>query len=250
MRQQLEAWRREAAAHEGAVALKDDRFAIMFKGPAQEKLAARAVSVLGGSFWRIGQTLGSYPSAPITVILYTDQQFRDITGAPEWAAGGFDGQIRLPVRGALQNLQELDRVLTHELTHAMLKSLAPRNLPAWLNEGLAMHFEGHDGALAGRRLGAAHLFVPLAALQSSFGRLTATEAAVAYEESAFAARALLDRIGAEGVAMLLQDLQAGQTMDQAVQRFGFSFPEFEIGLARRVGAAPSSAPSPGTAPKK
>jgi hypothetical protein len=82
-------------------------------------------------------------------------------------------------------------VLTHELTHAMLKSVAPRNLPAWLNEGLAMYCEGRDSALSGRHLAKARLFVPLAALRTSFARLNAAEAVIAYEESAFATGALL-----------------------------------------------------------
>jgi tetratricopeptide (TPR) repeat protein len=237
MRQRLESWRSEAAIHQGFEAVKDDRFSIMFQGPAEEKLAVRATSVLGAAFWRISKAIGAYPSNAITVILYTDQQFRDITGAPEWAAGGFDGQIRLPVRGAAQNPGEFDRVLTHELTHAMLRSVAPRNLPAWLNEGLAMYFEGHDSTLGERRLAAARVFVPLAALQSSFTRLTALQAAIAYEESAVATRALVDRVGTPGVGLILQDLEAGQTVDQAVQRFGFTLSDFEAGLARRVGVA-------------
>jgi tetratricopeptide (TPR) repeat protein len=240
MRQRLESWRSEASVHQGFEAMKDDRFSIMFQGPAEEKLAVRATTVLGAAFWRIGKAIGAYPSNAITVVLYTDQQFRDITGAPEWAAGGFDGQIRLPVRGAAQNPGEFDRVLTHELTHAMLRSVAPRNLPAWLNEGLAMYFEGHDAALGERRLAAARLFVPLAALQSSFTRLTALQAAIAYEESAMAARALVDRVGTGGVGLLLQDLEAGQVVEQAVQRFGFTLSEFEAALARRVGATPRS----------
>jgi len=202
----------------------------------QQKLAARATSVLSAAFWRIGKALGAYPSAPINVILYSERQFHDITGAPEWSAGGFDGQIRMPVRGAAQNLAEFDRVLTHELTHAMLKTIASRNLPAWLNEGLAMYFEGRDTAISERRLAAARLFVPLAVLQTSFARLNAAQAVIAYEESAFATRALIDRIGSAGVGQLLQDLGAGQTMDQAIERFGITFAAFESDLERRVGA--------------
>lgn len=236
IRTQLESWRREAALPQSHAAVKDDRFAILFDGPAQEQLAVRATTVLKSAFWRIGQTLGSYPSAPITVILYTQRQFRNITGAPEWAAGGFDGQIRVPVLGAAQNLAEFDRVLTHELTHAMLKSIAPRNLPAWLNEGLAMHFEGHDAQVAGRRLAAAHLFVPLDLLDTSFTTLSASQAAVAYEESAFTVNALIGKIGPAGMAALLQDLGTGQTVEQAVQRFGFTLVAFERSLSARVGA--------------
>jgi hypothetical protein len=207
----------------------------------QHKLAARAAAVLEAAFWRIGRTLGAYPPAPINVVLYSGQQFHDVTGAPEWAGGGFDGQIRLPVRGAAENLGEFDRVLTHELTHAMLKTIATRNLPAWLNEGLAMYFEGRDGALSERRLAAARLFVPLAVLQASFSRLNAAQALVAYEESAFATRALLDRIGPSGLPQLLQDLSTGLTMEQAIERFGVTFAAFESDLERRVGAKGGSA---------
>jgi len=138
MRGRLAAWREEASLPQNREAIKDDRFTIGFDGPVQQKLASRATSVLSAAFWRIGKTLGAYPSAPINVVLYTERQFHDITGAPEWAAGGFDGQIRMPVRGAAQNLAEFDRVLTHELTHAMLKSIAPPPL-AGLVERRARH---------------------------------------------------------------------------------------------------------------
>ena len=241
MRGRLSAWREEASLPQNHEAIKDDRFTISFDGPVQQTLAARAVSVLNASFWRIGKVLGDYPSAPINVVLYSEKQFHDITGAPEWAGGGFDGQIRIPVRGAAQNLAEFDRVLTHELTHAMLKSIASRNLPAWLNEGLAMHFEGRDAALSERRLAAARLFVPLALLQTSFTRLNTAQAVVAYEESAFATRALIDRIGPSGLGQLLEDLSTGQSLDQSIERFGITFAAWESELEQRVGAKSRSA---------
>jgi tetratricopeptide (TPR) repeat protein len=238
MRQRLDAWKQEAALPQNHEALKHDRFSISFDGPAQQELATRAIRVLDAAFWRIGRTLGAYPSAPIKVVLYTRKQFHDITGAPEWSAGGFDGQIRIPVLGAAHDLAEFDRVLVHELTHAMLKSVAASSVPAWLNEGLAMYSEGRDAAASERRLAAARLFVPLAALRTSFARLTEAQATVAYEQSAFATRALIDRIGLPGLAQLLQDLDNGQTIEQAVERFGFRFAAFESDLERRVGAMP------------
>jgi hypothetical protein len=237
LKDRLEAWKLEASSYRSFETLKDDRFAVMFEGPVEQRLAARATSLLGNAFWRIGKVIGAYPSAPINVILYTEKQFRDITGAPEWAGGGFDGQIRLPVRGALQNLQEFDRVMTHELTHAMVQSVAARNVPAWLHEGLAMYFEGYDAQKLERALTSARVFVPLAALQDGFGRLNEAQATVAYAESCFATNVLLDRIGQPGLAQLLQDLDAGQTMSDAVQRFGFTLDDFEAKLARRVGAS-------------
>jgi tetratricopeptide (TPR) repeat protein len=242
VRSRLDAWRAEADVEGRFEAYKDDRFTIMFSGPAQHQLAAHATKTMGAAFFRIAATLGSAPSSPIRVVFYTERQFQDITGAPEWAGGGFDGQIRLPLGGASQNLPEFDRVLTHELTHAMVHSLAPRNVPAWLHEGLAMHFEPHDTATARRLLADAHVFVPLNSLRQGFSRLNAVQAAVAYEESAFAAGVLLERIGPQGLAALLQDLSEGQTIEQAIERFGFTFAAFESDLSRRVGVQPAAMP--------
>ena len=234
LREKLAAWRSEATVHDNLRAFKDDRFTILFDGPANRVLAERGTTVLRDAFWRIGQTLGSYPSNPINVILYTDKQFHDITGAPEWAGGGFDGQIRMPVGGAAQNLREFDRILTHELTHAMLHSIAPRNVPAWLHEGLAMYFEGNDPAVSEKRLVAARAFVPLANLQYGFSGLTSKQADLAYEMSAFAVGALLTRLGQGNLRFVLQDLDRGLELDVATRRFGLTMADFEAQLAKRV----------------
>jgi tetratricopeptide (TPR) repeat protein len=236
LRQQLAAWRSEATVHNGLEAFKDDRFTILFNGPANRILAERATTVLRDSFWKIGQWLGNYPSNPINVIFYTDKQFRDITGAPEWAGGGFDGQIRMPVAGATKDLREFDRILIHELTHAMLASIATRNLPAWLNEGLAMYFEGNDAAASEKLLATAHLYVPLSTLDGGFTQLSAAQAALVYEISAFATSALMTKIGAANLRFFLQDLDNGLTIETAVQRYGFTMAAFDAELAKRVGA--------------
>ena len=122
--------------HRGFESRNDDRFSVMFEGPAEEQLAARATTVLTAAFWRIGKGLGHYPPNSISVVLYTQKQFRDITRAPDWSAGLYDGRIRIPVRGAEQNLATFDRVLTHELTHAMIANVAPRGVPTWLPKAL------------------------------------------------------------------------------------------------------------------
>jgi tetratricopeptide (TPR) repeat protein len=235
MRRRLEEWRNEASVHSGFATIKDERLSVMFEGPVERNLALRATTVLGNAFWTIGKTLGAYPNAPINVIFYSSQQFRDITGAPEWAGGGFDGQIRLPVRGALVTPDQFDSVLVHELTHAMLRQVAARNLPVWLNEGLAMYFEGDDPVAAERSMKRARLFIPLSNLRGSFTGLTGPQASLAYTESLFATAALLERISATGLGQLLQDMDRGQSIDEAIQQFGLTFAEFEQGLIQRIG---------------
>jgi tetratricopeptide (TPR) repeat protein len=240
VRQQLEAWRAEAGVEDRFEAYRDERFTVMFDGPAQQKLAAHATATMGAAFPRIAAALGSSPSSPIRVVFYTTQQFHDITGAPEWAGGGFDGQIRLPLAGAAQDLAAFDRVLTHELTHAIVHSIAPRNVPAWLHEGLAMRFESRGAPAQRRRASAPRGFFPLAALEQGFSRLSLAQAAIAYDESACAAGVLLSRVGSRGLAELLQDLDGGETIDQAIQRFGIAFPAFEADVAREFGVQPAA----------
>ena len=53
----------------------------------------------------------------------------------------YDGRIRVPLGGALEQREELDRVLSHEFVHAVVAMLGGRTVPAWVNEGLATVLE-------------------------------------------------------------------------------------------------------------
>src|SRR6185436_13331195 len=104
---------------------------------------------------------------------------------PTWAGGIYDGRIRVPAAGAVQSPQLFQRVLVHELAHAMIAKAAPRGVPTWLHEGLAQYFEGEDPQAARRRLRAVgrDRLLPLANLESGFSGLGAAQAQIAYDES-------------------------------------------------------------------
>jgi len=238
LREQLNVWKNEASK----TRYSNGPFTIMFEGPAEEHLAAHAAKVLDSAYWRIAKSLATYPSQPISVVLYTEQQFHDVTGAPEWSDGSFDTRIRMPVGGALKSTAQFDRVLTHELAHAMIASLAPRGVPAWLHEGLAVHLEPQDASAAEQRLTAAGAFVPLAALTDTFSGFTDAQARLAYDESVVAARALVARIGGGNVGLLIQAIGRGTEFDAAVEQFGFTAAQFESDLKHRIKDARSSRP--------
>jgi tetratricopeptide (TPR) repeat protein len=228
---QVEAWRRDADVHRTFEDRRYDRFRVMFEGRAEESLAAQATSVFNSAFWRICEKLGEYPSNTIVAILYTEKQFRDITRAPEWSGGQYDGRIRVPVAGAAQKPELFERVLTHELTHAIVAGIVPRGTPAWLNEGLAQHFDGSDAQAAQRRMKAAGRSIPLKNLESGFSRLSAADAQIAYDESLLAAGVLFDRPGF-GWIRLLHRLADGQAFEEAIVNFGFSYADLEAPFAR------------------
>ena len=214
-RDTLDRWHREAALHDRLRQSLNDRFTVSFEGPAEAPLAAQALESLDRAYWRIGQALSTYPTRPVSVVLYTTEQFRDITRSPAWAAGAYDGTIRVPLRGALENAKELDRVLAHELTHALIHTLAARNVPTWLNEGLAAAFEADDLEWAQERVREAPQPMQLDTLRTSFGRLSGAQAQLAYATSALAVRQMLDQVGGLGIANLLRDLGAGVGFEAA-----------------------------------
>jgi tetratricopeptide (TPR) repeat protein len=214
----LESWRKEAALHTGFGRKLGDHFTVLFEGPAEAQLAEKAVAILEAAYWRIGTALYTYPTDVVTVVLYTREQFRDITQSPAWAGGAFDGRIRMPVQGALQNPAEFERVLSHEFTHALIRSLAPRGVPYWLNEGLAVQFEGSDIASKQEQVRKAAARLPLSRLERSFANLSSKEAALAYAESAVAVQALLDQAGAPAVVSLLGDVGRGMPFAEAFER--------------------------------
>src|SRR5438132_10175601 len=235
IRGRLESWRKEAVLHSRFQQSLSPHFTVLFEGPAEQRLASAALDALEAAYWRIGTTLLAYPSGILTVVLYTDEQFRDITRSPTWAGGVFDGKIRAPMRGALNDPKQLEKVLAHEFTHALVKSMAPRGVPTWLDEGLAVVFEAGDLRWAERLARQAPSLIPLSRLHDGFLSLPADQVPLAYAESALAVRMLIERGGVPALTALLQDLAEGQEFTQAFERRVFlSYPEFQALWARRM----------------
>ncbi len=233
MQSLLDEWRKEATVHRRLTRASDARFSVLFDGQSDNALAARAVGVLERAFTRIGENLGAYPSNRVILILYTEREFRAITHAPSWSDGSFDGKIRIPVKGVEHDREHFDRVLVHELAHAMIHGLAPRGVPNWLHEGLASYFEPSDVTEARRRIQARGIVVPFAALQDSFRGLSAGQAAAAYDQSLVAAD-LLARTLSTRLAGLLRGIGRGLTFNEAMAQSGLRVSDFEEQVLRRL----------------
>ena len=230
----LAGWRKETALQDRFYESRGAHFSVLFEGPADEALARRIVERLEAAYWRVGSALTAYPVKPISVVLYTTEQFRDITRLPEWTAAAYDGRIRVPVRGALEQSDRLDRVLAHEFVHAVVAMLGGRNVPVWLNEGLATVFEPGGIETAERVLERTSARPPLQNLHDSFFGLSGADAAVAYSFSAVAVQRMIELRGAPAVVQLLQDLSRGaRFVDAFQQRISMRYEDFQLMVARR-----------------
>ncbi len=226
---QLNLWRRDSSAHGTFSDRRYERFRVMFEGRANEALASTASRTLSSAFFRIGSKLGEYPPDTIVAVLYTERQFRDVTHAPVWSGGQYDGRIRIPVAGAEQDEQRFEQVLVHELSHAVVAGIAPRGVPHWLNEGLAQYFDGTSADGARRRMKALGQSIPLKMLEGGFGGMNSGTARVAYDESLLAVGVMAERPGF-GWIRLLHRLGDGEPFERAIVNFGLSYADLEVGF--------------------
>lgn len=212
-------------------------FLIQFEGGENRDAAYQVLDLLELAYRDVGQALSYFPAREITAILYSQEQFRDITHTPDWTKGVYDGKIRLPVGGAEHDRPLLAKVLYHEYTHVIVHELTGNRVPTWLNEGLAVYCEGlATGNLDGHRDGARETteplpdgqLIPLASLHGSFLGFSETQASLAYRESYDATRFLIDRYGLYRVKDLFQSLGANVPFERAFQdAFFISYAEFE-----------------------
>jgi len=220
--QQVEAWKKEAALHDRFTVEPMARFTVMFEGPERQEIASRVSETLDAAYARVGQALGSYPPQVVTAILYTKEQFRDITKSPSWAAAAYDGRIRIPVLGALSKPAELDRIVTHEYTHAVVQQLYP-GIPFWMNEGLATYMEpvDHSGLVA--RLRGPDSTISIDKLTQAFRTPDGGDAAIAYAQAYVTVREMATRLGAN-FPVFLQYVSNGTPVDQALALFNVTLP--------------------------
>jgi tetratricopeptide (TPR) repeat protein len=226
-------WRKDANVRAGSYESRGAHFSVLFQGPADEMIARRAVEMLEETYWRVGAALTTYPTRTITVVLYTEEQFRDITLSPAWAAGSYDGTIRIPTRGALDQPEELERILAHEFVHAVVATIGGRDVPTWLNEGLASMLEpGAEVEEAAAHAGPER--ISLSQLERGFTRLTAEQAQRAYAQSMLAVQKAVQLRGTPAIVTLLEDLRRGVPFANAFyQRLSMRYEEFQLMVERQ-----------------
>jgi len=192
---------------------ESQHFTVSFDRGSHDDARHIVLSTLESAYREIGKETGVYPERSIPVILYTQKIFFDVTRAPGWAGGLYDGKIRLPVAGLTDN-DELTRVLSHEFTHALVSQLTHR-CPVWLNEGLAEYFSREEVPDIGQ-------VIPLNQLEHSFPVAPVRAVAAAYAESHAAVDYLIGRYSLNDVIDLLKKLDSGMMFDEAFEDVFYS----------------------------
>lgn len=234
LRARLERIRREHRTEQDFSRDVNSHFSVKYEGREKIEAGRIILRILEDAYGEVGRALSYYPDHEIAVILYSNQQFQDVTDAPGWSGGIFDGKIRIPIGGIEHETPGLRRLLLHEYTHAVVRAITPRRVPTWLNEGLAQYFEGREVGSRQkemlRQFSQASKVPALSELEGSFLGLNGPQASYAYLLSLSAVRHMVDRYGMYRVKMVLEELSSGADPARAISSaLSISPQEFERG---------------------
>lgn len=191
--------------------------------------------------------LGRSRSTPTDVILYSRQEFELHHGQQAaQAVAGFYSSSAIRMNDSADINPRNQATLVHEYVHAVVDEVSgfhDRNLPIWLNEGLAEYtswqYQGREvpeGRL-GMALKQQALQNQLPSLQSmSQGALIGMRnPALAYAFAALAVKVLVGKRGVRDVLELIHDCGTGLPFATAyAQRYGGSADDFDAEVAAEL----------------
>jgi tetratricopeptide (TPR) repeat protein len=221
IRQMLARAERETHVESNYTERETGHFVLRYEGAqSTEAFRAQILATLESAYRDLAQAFGSEPRSSISVVLYTSQNFFDVTRAPGWVGALNDGTIRIPLRGMNSVTPGLARILRHELTHSFVEQITLGRCPQWLNEGIAQMLEPRSLNRGGAFM--AQMFktereIPLNALEGGFSSLSGTQADVVYMESLATVSYIRDRYGMSDVLRILDKLGQGESIESALR---------------------------------
>lgn len=131
---------REVLVEDNQRKLSNAHFKLTYPANFLPEKIEEILEILEDSYNEIGGYLEYYPENLTKVIVMNNSDFRYVHELPKWAAGMYDGTIKIPV-SANCSYETLKKTIRHEYTHHLVFNLSQGKAPIWLNEGLAQLFE-------------------------------------------------------------------------------------------------------------
>lgn len=188
---------------------------------------------------RLAYDFGWYENSEFTVILYSNEDFTNILDVPSWAAAIYDGKIRIPFQYASLNIEGLESIIRHELTHALLHRISGNNLPAWLHEGIAQYKDGVDDSAVRnvlREVVINNTLIPINEMKDGFVNFKdETTVKVAYAESLGFVEYLINNYGFYTILDILNNFNNYPSLDELLTSvYGLNLSQLENGWIEQL----------------
>ncbi|MBZ0251844.1 MAG: hypothetical protein K8I02_00775, partial [Candidatus Methylomirabilis sp.] len=219
--------------------LSSDHFKVKFEGAANFESGRLVLEGLERAYRKLAQDLDYEPEREVTALLYTDRGFHEVIHAPDWTGAIFDGKIRIPLGGLDRaSKSEVESLVLHEYTHAVVHHMTKGGCPAWLNEGLALYQSERDkfNQKAVFRFRIRHRgqdVLALSDMEDGFLGFDGETARAAYNQAFNVVAYLVSVYGYSEVRRLLLAFGAGRTVEEGVAEvLGVPYDEFEGAFQR------------------
>ncbi|MBI2413023.1 MAG: tetratricopeptide repeat protein [Deltaproteobacteria bacterium] len=204
---------------EGRMGSRDgSRFLVRYEG-GENAVAGHLIGLLlEEAYLKVGSDLAFYPEDRIEALLYTKETFRDVTRSPAWAGAIYDGRIKIPAGGLADKTSELEKVVFHEYTHAVVHRISKGRAPMWLNEGIAQYEEGKSSVANAEEISeAVSSGMRLKLLEGSFMGYNSSTAHTAYLLSLSSTEYIIREFGVSAVKRVLENLGSGMSLDESLK---------------------------------
>lgn len=225
LKEKLEKIQTETQVESGMSTYHEEHFIIKYKGEGEgaryEGFDLR--EMLRENYRQISKDFAYYFNHKVVVLLYDQAEFEQLTKLPHWAAGVYDGKVRMPAYKSNFSDQELRALTAHELTHAFVSAMSQGRAPVWINEGLAEYEEAkvtENKLMIFKAAVKTDSLLTLDELTYQNGLLEVKDTlkvALFYEQAYQFTSYLIDRYGMFKIKQLLEAFGEGKNTDAAIR---------------------------------
>jgi len=215
---------RESKVESKMNSMADSYFTLRYDDSVERSMGVDIRRVLQKARQDVGRDFQYRPKHKIVVLLYSKETFQKVRErAPEWAAGIFDGKIRVPMPESEQDLGSVKRTVVHEYTHAVVHELSQGRVPHWFNEGLAEYQEARYSKTS-KRVSAlkqaldADEVLPWSQIESLFSGRSIGQVRLGYDQSHSVVAFLAQRYGFRHMPQLLKQMAQGVSFEEALEK--------------------------------
>jgi len=218
-------WKVETNLH----VYESGNFIVKFEGKRKQLVVDKTIKILNRACQDVGSLLSVYPDEKIYVLVYPKSDLKKLDYLPDWSAGLYDGKIRIS-EDMCTGSDYFEAILYHEYTHSIVHMLGGRNVPLWLNEGMAEYMSRKlkppKYVLSREKLmlsaAEKNRLIPINALAGMNGyglsRLPVPAIQLVYAQSEAFVTYLVKRYSIYDIKRIIKETGKGVSADSAVQK--------------------------------